>query len=155
MSSKALSNASRMVSLILSQSICVELLAHVGVELLEVDAFERLFDVLAELVRVEPHPGADELHEVARLALGERGSDLFRATVAVEVDLHRGAGLARGDRVTQVARRLDGLAIDRGDDVADLEARLGGRALLLDARHQHAGVARSAQVLAQLGSRSR
>ena len=54
------------------------------------------------------------------------------------VELHRVAGRKTADGAGEFARILDLLAVDGGDDVAGLDARLGRRTVGLRFRHQRA-----------------
>src|SRR5687768_3462832 len=69
-------------------------------------------------------------------------ADLDRHGPLLAVAVHRPVhGLARrdvGDLARQVARLLDGLAVDRHDGVARAEARLVGRAILEGFRNERA-----------------
>src|SRR5215217_3046463 len=86
---------------------------------------------------------------LARLG-GERDRRGALLAVAKIGDLGLGAGLQRADLAGELARVGDRLAVDRGDHVAGLEARLLGRRAVLRARDERALLGRDAEALGQL-----
>src|SRR6187431_975611 len=73
-------------------------------------------------------PGAAG-EEVVRLAgtRPERDGDRLRVAVALDRQLDLVAGLVRGDRGAELVPVADFVAVELRDDVAGLEARVGGR----------------------------
>ena len=89
--------------------------------------------------------------DLRSLALGDRRAHVERPAVADDLEGDAVPRLALADRGRRFPTVVDLLAVHRGDDVADLQARARGGAALLHLAHQHAGILRRAEVGAQLG----
>ena len=73
-----------------------------------------------------------------RGGIGDDGGHLARLAVAHQADVDLVADAHQADGVAQLAVGLDRLAVDRGDDVAGLDAGLVGGGALDHLRHQRA-----------------
>ena len=105
--------------------------------------------------RAEQPPAANggepALH-VSELSFALNDGNLQRelAALADDADRGRGADFRIGDQPDQVRRIVDGLAVERHDDVGGLKARLVGGRAAIDLIHERAARVANAELGGQL-----